>query len=80
MSIIKSDFTKKTYDTKDVVRILNANQAAAYVEYGVPLLDLWLSKKDGKSIFVFIFNREKSTKAYDLWCDHKLNKEENYGE
>lgn len=72
MSIVKSDFTKKTYDTKDVVKILNINQAAAYMKYGIQLLDLWISKRDGRPTLVFIFDRESSKNAYDLWCDHKL--------
>lgn len=83
MSIVKSDFTKKIYDTKDVVRILNMNQAAAYMKYGIPLLDLWISKRNGLPTLVFIFNRDESKEAYDLWCDHKLvfnDEEESYGE
>lgn len=83
MSIVKSDFTKKSYDTKDVVKILNINQAAAYMKYGIPLLDLWISKRNGLPILIFIFDRKGSKEAYDLWCDHKLifdEEEDTYGE
>ena len=84
MSVVKkSDFTKKTYNIKDVVKILNINQAAAYMKYGVPLLDLWISKRNGLPILIFIFDREGSKEAYDLWCDHKLTfdeEEDSYGE
>ena len=71
--MVKSNFTNKEYETKKVIRILNAQQAAAYIKYGVELLDLWLSKdKDGKPILVFIFDKEESKEVYDLWCKHEL--------
>ena len=72
--MVKSNFTGKTYDPNKAVRILNMHQAAAYMNYGVALIDLWSSKdtKTGKPILVFIFDREESKEAYDLWCNHEL--------
>ena len=72
--MVKSSFTGKTYDPKKAVRILNMHQAAAYMNCGVNLIDLWPSKdiKTGKPILVFIFDREESKEAYDLWCNHEL--------
>lgn len=71
--MVKSNFTGREYETKKVIRILNAQQAAAYIKHGVELLDLWLSKdKDGKPILVFIFDREESKEVYDMWCKHEL--------
>lgn len=72
--MVKSNFTGREYETKKVIRILNAQQAAAYIKHGIELLDLWLSKdKDGKPILVFIFDKEESKEVYDLWCKHELN-------
>ena len=72
--MVKSTFTGKTYDPSKAVRILNMHQAAAYMNYGITLIDLWSSKdvKTGKPILVFIFDREESKEAYDLWCNHEL--------
>jgi hypothetical protein len=71
--MVKSRFTGKEYEPSKTIRILNALQAAAYIKYGIVLLDLWLSKnKEGKPILVYIFDREESTEAYDLWCKHEL--------
>ena len=72
--MVKSKFTGKTYDPNKAVRILNMQQAAGYMDYGIKLLDLYTSKdiKTGRSILVFIFDREESKEAYDLWCKHEL--------
>ena len=73
--MVKSNFTGKKYDPGKSVRILNMQQVAAYMDYGVELIDLYPSKdnKTGKPILVFIFDREESKEAYDLWCNHELN-------
>lgn len=72
--MVKSNFTGKTYNPSKTVRILNMQQVAAYLNYGLELLDLYPSKdiKTGKPILVFIFDREKSKDAYDKWCKHEL--------
>lgn len=72
--MVKSNFTGKQYNPNSSVRILNMQQAAAYLDYGITLLDLYTSKdKNGKTILVFVFDREESKNAYDLWCKHELN-------
>ena len=73
--MVKSNFTGKAYDPNKAVRILNMQQVAAYMDYGVSLIDLYSSRdiKTGKPILVFIFDREESKEAYDLWCKHELN-------
>ena len=73
--MVKSNFTGKEYDSRKAIRILNANQAAAYIKHGMELLDLWLSKdvNTGKPILVYIFNKEETKEVYDLWCKHELN-------
>lgn len=71
---IKSKVTGKSYYANDAVRIVNIIQAAAYIGADVELLDLYVSKdyKTGKPIFVYVFDRESSSWAYDLWCKHEL--------
>lgn len=73
--MVKSNFTGKTYDPNKCVRLINMTQLAAYMEYGVELLDLYTSKdyNSNKPILVAIVDREASKEAYDLWCKHELN-------
>lgn len=69
-----SDTIGKDYAPSRVVRILNIQQAIAYIKNNVELLDLYTSfdEKTGKDVLVFIFDRQKSKWAYDLWCKHEL--------
>lgn len=71
MRIIKefSDVFLKEYDIEDTVKIVNTKQAGLYVKNHVPLIDLFWSK----DTLVFVFDREQSKFAYDLWCKHELN-------
>ena len=72
--IIKSKFTGKEYNTKDVCRIVNTLQLASYLEYGITLLDIYTSRnyETGKPILVGIVDKKESYEAYKLWCEHKL--------
>lgn len=72
---ITSKITGKKYRVKDCVRILNIQQVAAYLDNDVELLDVYVSKdrNTDKKILVYIFNREESKEAYDLWCKRELN-------
>lgn len=65
--------TKIEYYQADVVRIVNSRQAAAYMEHGAKLLDVYSSRdfKTNDPIVVFIFNRADTKELYDLWCEHK---------
>lgn len=72
--MVLSNVTNKKYKPSKVVRILNIQQVIAYLNYGVELLDVYTSidkKTDGK-VLVFLFDRELSKEAYDLWCRREL--------
>lgn len=63
-----SEMFNREYEIEDTVRIVNTKQAGLYVKNGVLLVDLFWSK----DTLVFVFDREQSKKAYDLWCKHEL--------
>lgn len=72
--MVLSNVTNKKYKPSKVVRILNIQQVIAYLNHGVELLDIYTSidkKTDGK-VLVFLFDRESSKEAYDLWCRREL--------
>ena len=72
--MVLSNVTNKKYTPSKVVRILNIQQVIAYLNHGVELLDVYTSidkKTDGK-VLVFLFDRESSKEAYDLWCRREL--------
>jgi len=71
---ITSEVTGKTFFIDDVVRILNIQQVIAYLKYGVELLDIYPSTdyQTGKPLLVYLFDRESSKKAYDLWCKREI--------
>ena len=58
----------KEYEIEDTVRIVNTRQAGLYVKNNIPLVDLFWSR----DTLVFVFDREKSKAAYDLWCKREL--------
>lgn len=68
-----SDITGRTYNVFGCVHILNIAQAIYYIEHHVKLLDLQISKdrKTNSSVIVFVFNKEDTREAYDLWCRNK---------
>ena len=70
---ITSEITGRTYDIFGAIRILNMAQNYFYIQHGVPLMDIELStaRKNGNPLFVFIYNREDTKEAYDLWCKNK---------
>ena len=72
---VVSKITGKKYNAKDCVRILNIQQVAAYLDNEVELLDIYISKDRNteKKILVYIFDRENSKQAYDLWCKRELD-------
>lgn len=47
---------------------MNTRQAGLYVKNNIPLVDLFWSR----DTLVFVFDREKSKEAYDLWCKREL--------
>lgn len=73
--IKRSPVTQKKYDyfSNDIIRVLNLRQAMGYLNYGVELLDIYTSRdKDDNPVLVFVFDKESSKPAYDLWCKHEL--------
>ena len=71
---IKSKITGKQYNPRKCTRILNVQQAAAYMYAGAELTDLFVSKhyETGNPVLVFMFDREKCYDLYDAWCNHTL--------
>lgn len=72
---VKSKVTGKSYEPSKVVRILNVAQTAAYLNNGAELLDVYpsINYTSEKPLLVFVFDREKSSGLYDLWCKRELN-------
>lgn len=66
---IVSDITGKQYNPAECVYIRNPVQAAKYLKYKLPLIDLVVSDDDK---LVFIFNRDESRPWYELWLKHEL--------
>lgn len=70
IKIIKhSEIFNKDYEIENVVHIVNTKQAGLYIKHNVPLVDLFWSK----DTLCFVFDKELSRHAYDLWCRHELN-------
>ncbi|SDW46833.1 hypothetical protein SAMN05216391_108119 [Lachnospiraceae bacterium KHCPX20] len=71
---VKSNVTGITYSSQDVVRIVNPKQAAAYMFFGAPLIDVYASLQSdkGSHVLVFLFNRADTQELYQRWCNHEL--------
>ena len=73
--IKRSALSGEKYDVfdKDILHIVNVYQAAYYVEFGIPILDVQLSsdRKTGKPMLVFLFRRSATKSAFDAWCKQK---------
>lgn len=71
---IYSRTTNKCYDVRKCVRIVNMQQAAAYMCNGAELLDIYASRhyETGNPILVCLFDRESTTGLYDKWCNREL--------
>ena len=59
---------RRDYEIEDTVRIVNTKQAGMYIKHNIPLVDLVWSR----DTLVFVFNREDTKEAYELWCRHEL--------
>ncbi|MCU6733349.1 hypothetical protein [Diplocloster agilis] len=59
---------RRDYEIEDTVRIVNTKQAGMYIKHNIPLVDLFWSR----DTLVFVFNREYTKEAYELWCRHEL--------
>jgi len=63
-----SEIFHKWYELEDVVNIVNTKQAGMYIKHNIPLVDLFWSKDS----LVFVFDKQASKKAYDLWRKYEL--------
>lgn len=65
----RSSVTGRTYDLFQCVKILNTQQAIFYLQHGVPLMDLQVSNshKNDKPILVFVFKKQDTAEAWELW-------------
>ena len=69
-----SRITGKRYNVWDQVHIVNIEQAKFYIEQGVPLMDIDFSpsRKDAtRMMVVFLFNRDDTQEAWDIWRQRK---------
>ena len=64
-----SEMFRREYEIEDTVCIVNTKQAGMYIKHNIPLVDLFWSR----DTLVFVFNREDTKEAYELWCRHELN-------
>ena len=71
---IKSRVTQKEYDVFNSVKIVNIQQACAYIEHDVLPVDIKVSvdPKTNKRCVVFYFDKDESREVYDKWCNYEL--------
>lgn len=53
---------------REVVNIVNYRQASLYIKNGVKPIDLKYTDR-----LVFVFDKNETSKVYDLWCKYELN-------
>ena len=72
--LIKSIITTREYDLFSCVKIVNIQQACAYMDNGVYPVDIKTSTdlKTGKRCVVFYFDKNESKEVYDKWCNYEL--------
>lgn len=70
----KSVVTQREYDIFNCVKIVNIQQACAYIENNILPVDIKVSNdpKTNKRCVVFYFDKTESKDVYDKWCDYKL--------
>lgn len=61
---------------KSYITIMNIRQASFYMEYGVELWDVYPSRdrKTDQPVAAFVFRREDTKDAYEVWCERKADK------
>ena len=72
--IIKSPVTQREYNLFNAVKIVNIQQACAYIEHDVLPVDIKVSTdaKTDKRCVVFYFDKTESRDVYDKWCNYEL--------
>ena len=71
---VKSLVTQKEYNIFNAVKIVNIQQACAYIEHDVLPVDIKVSTdpKTNKRCVVFYFDKTESRDVYDKWCNYAL--------
>ena len=71
---IKSPVTGREYNLFNAVKIVNIQQACAYIEHNILPVDIKASidTKTGKRCVVFYFDKTESRDVYDKWCNYEL--------
>ena len=77
---IKSNLGNFTYESKDVVRILNPKQRDLYLMNGIMPKDIYVSVDDktDEKILVYIFLRDDTREAYNKWLNYELKQAVSY--
>lgn len=72
--ITKSAVTQREYDLFSCVKIINIQQACAYMDNGVLPVDIKTSidNKTNRRCVVFYFDKNESKDVYDKWCNYEL--------
>ena len=72
--LVKSTVTQREYNLFNAVKIVNIQQACAYIEHDVFPVDIKTSidPKTGKRCVVFYFDKTESHDVYDRWCNYEL--------
>lgn len=70
----KSTVTGKSYDLFKTVKIMNIQQACAYMDNNVFPVDIKISIDNNtkKKCLVFYFDKEESKDVFDKWCNYEL--------
>lgn len=71
---IKSPVTQREYNLFNAVKIVNIQQACAYIEHDILPVDIKVSTdmKTNKRCVVFYFDKTESREVYDKWCNYEL--------
>ena len=73
---IRTDISgpQREYDLFSCVKIVNIQQACAYMDNGVYPVDIKTSidNKTNKRCVVFYFDKNESKEVYDKWCNYQL--------
>ena len=63
----------RSYNTHEVVRIVNPKQRDLYIKHRVFPIDMYPSvNEEGKDIIVYIFLKEETKDLFQKWIDHTL--------
>ena len=72
--ITKSNLGDFSYNTNNVVRIINPKQRDLYLMNGIMPKDIYTSidEKTDEKILIYIFAKEDTQEAYEKWCNYEL--------